>query len=85
MKRSNPHVAMQMQAMTLSKRPLGMRDTPMSEQDDIHHLDPDQLLTGFAKTGFVRVILVSLVVHVLVIGARQRPPLLPLPAAATRP
>lgn len=40
----------------------------MSDHEDIQHLDPDQLLTGFSSGGFIRVILISFVLHIVVIG-----------------
>ena len=40
----------------------------MSEQTDIQHLDPDSLVKGFSKTAFVRFLLVSVVLHIVIIG-----------------
>jgi hypothetical protein len=40
----------------------------MSDREDIQHLDPDQLLTSFSKTAFVRLILASFVLHVILVG-----------------
>ena len=41
----------------------------MSDHDDIQHLDPDQLLTGFSKTRFSGFFLLSIILHAAIIAA----------------
>jgi hypothetical protein len=41
----------------------------MSDNDDMQHLDPDQLLTGFSRTPFSATFLLSIILHALIIAA----------------
>lgn len=48
----------------------------MSDHDDIQHLDPDQLLTGFSRTPFLVAFLLSIFAHVIFLGLFSLTPLL---------
>ncbi|TVR12224.1 MAG: hypothetical protein EA401_09590 [Planctomycetota bacterium] len=48
----------------------------MSNHDDIQHLNPDQLLTGFSRTPFLLAFLLSIFVHVMFLGLFSMTPLL---------
>ena len=38
------------------------------DEEDIQQLNPDDLVSGFAKTNFIRFLLISVVLHVIIIG-----------------
>ena len=55
----------------------------MSDHEDIQHLDPDQLLSGFSKTPFTAFFLLSIILHAVVIAVFSLTALIELVAPST--